>query len=46
MCVCGHLGCVPPCGPMDCSPLMGLFCPWDSLGKTIGVGCCALFEGK
>ena len=28
---------------MDCS-LPGLLCPWDSLGKNTGTGCCALFH--
>ena len=30
--------------PMDCSP-PGSFCPWDSPGKSTGVGCHALLQG-
>ena len=37
------------CGPVDCS-LVGyrperLLCPWDSPGKSAGVGCHALLQG-
>ena len=33
--------CLTFCDPTDCS----LLCPWDSPGKSTGVGCCALFQG-
>ena len=33
--------CLTFCDPTDCS----LLCPWDSPGKSAGVGCCALFQG-
>ena len=36
--------CPTLCDPMDCSPPM-LFCPWDSPGKNIGVGCHVLLQG-
>ena len=29
--------------PMECSPPGSSLCPWDSLGKNIGVGCHFLF---
>ena len=32
--------CLTLCNPIDCTPR--LLCPWDSPGKNIGVGCCAL----
>ena len=41
------LSCFSPrlilCNPMDCS--LEVSCPWDSPGKNIGVGCCALLQG-
>ena len=36
--------CPALCDPMDCS-LTGYVCPWDSLGKSIGVGCHFLLQG-
>ena len=32
------------CDPMDCSP-PGFFCPWDSPGKSTGMGCYSLLQG-
>ena len=39
--------CLTLCNPMDCSPLIYRFlCPWNSLGKTIGVGSHSLLQGN
>ena len=45
-CVCAKSlqSCPAPCNPMDCGPPR-LLCPWNSLGKNIGVGCHALLQG-
>ena len=40
-----HFSRVRLCNAMDCSPLMGLLCQWDSPGKNTGVGCHALLQG-
>ena len=36
--------CLTICDPMDCSPPR-ILCPWDSSGKSTGVGCPSLFQG-
>ena len=37
--------CLPLGDPMDLEPPSRLLCPWDSLGKNIGVCCHALPQG-
>ena len=44
MCVLSCFSHVHLCNPVDNSPR--LLCPWDSLGKNIGVGCHALLQGS
>ena len=41
MCAKLHQSCPTLCDPMDCR----LLCPWDSPGKSTGVGCHFLFQG-
>ena len=36
--------CATPCDSMDCKPTR-LLCPWNLLGKSIGVGCHFLLQG-
>ena len=36
--------CLTLCDPMDCSPPDSSY-PWNSPGKSTGVGCCALLQG-
>ena len=47
MCMCAKLLQWGPslCNPMDYSPPIGLFCPWDSPGKNPGVGYHAFLQG-
>ena len=45
MCVVNcFMSCPTLCNPMDCTTHR-LLCPWDSLGKNIGVSCHALLQG-
>ena len=49
VCVCVKVtrSCLTLCNPMDCSPLIYRFlCPWNSLGKTIGVGSHSLLQER
>ena len=40
-----RFGCVQLYTTLDGLQLSRLFSPWDSPGKSIGVGCCALLQG-
>ena len=43
-CVLSHFSCVRLCNPWTVA--LRLFCPWDSPGKTTGLGCHALLQGN
>ena len=45
-CTCMYAKSLESC-PTLCNPMQParLLCPWDSLGKNTGVGCCTLFQG-